>query len=159
MSSPQILNVVKATREHAEFVAANLYPEEVREIEAYGFTAADGVMFSFHKAKHCWVADSPDGVVCMWGVSSDGTLIGGTAAWMVTTTLLDKYARSVLRQIKPRLYELCEQCNGLEAFVDSRHERALRFFEWLGFDISNGIPVGKQGIPFHKITLRPDNVY
>lgn len=155
MAKTQILNVVRATKEHARFMINNLYSEEIREIEAHGISVEFGVMFSFSRAQHCWVAEAPEGPVCMWGISPDSSLLGGAMAWMLTSTLLDKYAKDVIRRIRPFVEDLCEEYGSLEAYVDSRHTKSLRFFEWLGFKITpQGIPVGPNGIPFNKITRR-----
>lgn len=160
MARMQVLNVRRATEADARFIIDNILPEDIAEIEAFGVTVEQGVMFSFNHAGQVWVADSPDGPVCMWGLSKGSSLIGGASAWLMTSSLIDKYSRHFLRDVKPYIKALGEQYGYVENYIDSRHERALRFFQWLGFEINkeNGMLIGPQNIPFYKVCLRMQHV-
>ena len=154
MQKPQVISVVRATPEHIRWLVENLYPADIAEIEAYGVSVGQALWGSFGLAAHCWAAVVEDGVVCVWGVSKEKSLLGGAVAWMLTSNLIDKYSRPFLRGAQPHLAALCSEYGYLENYVDSRHVRALRFFKWLGFEIEDGMLVGPNKILFHKICLR-----
>ena len=142
MQKPQVISVVRATPEHVRWLINNLYPADVVEILAHGVSVERGVWESYYLAQHVWVGIAEDGIVCMWGVSKAASLLGGASAWMLTSTLIDKYARHFIRRVRPYVEALQQEYGYIENYVDSRHARALRFFEWLGFQIEDGMLVG-----------------
>lgn len=156
MAKIVVLDIVRATDEHVRFVIDNLHPSDEREVKAFGLPVDCAIKISIEFADQVWVALSPDGPVCMWGITKAKTLLGAASAWLLTTKLIDKYSRAFLRQVRPHIKEIVDETGYLENFIDSRHERALKFFEWLGFQIEpeSGILIGPQRIPFHKVCYR-----
>jgi hypothetical protein len=154
MGEAQIVTILRATRAHAEYVAGNIYNADRYELEATGLSAYAGVMVSFEESSHVWAAVSEEGVICIWGVCRSTSLLGGVNPWLITSTLIDKYAKHFLRGARAVLRDMVGECGYLETFVDSRHTRALRFLEWLGFNMSEGLLVGAHGVPFHRFSLR-----
>lgn len=150
-----ILDIISASPAHVEFMVNNLHPDDVEEIRVCGFSTSFGVHETVRRSQQVWVALAPEGPVCMWGVERNSTLLGGVAGWLLTSNLIGKYAKPFIRQAKPCIVALGEQYGYIENFVDSRHKSALRFFEWLGFNINtNGVLVGSQQIPFYRVCLR-----
>lgn len=156
MAKSQILDIIRANDSHVRFMVDNIYPADKIEIETHGCTVEEGVKFSYQLAGQSWVAMSEDGPVCMWGLSRSKSLLGGASAWLITSTLIDKYSRSFIRQAKPYIHDMCATVGYVQNYVDSRHARALRFFEWLGFtvDRDSDMLIGPEKIPFYKICLR-----
>lgn len=147
-----MLDIIPATMEHVDFVIKNITKEDAEEIKAYGITVDVGVRSTYLDSDFAWSAVAEEGVVCCWGLKRYKTLIGGgSQGWLVTTNLLTKYSRPFIREAKERLLALAKEPGYIEGYVDSRHQRALRFFEWLGFDLSGDIFTGPDKIPFKRI--------
>lgn len=154
MAKAQVITIRPATRDDALFIAANIYTADKYELEAVGFTAEEGVLNSFEESPNCWVADTEDGPMCIWGVCRCSSVLGGVNPWLITSVLLDKYTKYFIRGARAVLRDMAGEHGYLETYVDSRHTRALRFLEWLGFNMAEGIIVGAHNVPFHRFSLR-----
>jgi len=154
MDEVQVLTIRQATLEDMEYIINNMYPADIEEVKACGWSPYEAVTLSVQKSEQVWVASAPEGAVCIWGVERT-TLIGGALGWLLTSNLIDKYSRPFLRQAKSCIVDLHKQYGYIDNYVDSRHTRALRFLEWLGFEIaSKGVYVGTQQVPFYKVCLQ-----
>lgn len=155
MAKAQVITIVPGNEALGRQLALTLQPEDALEIKELGYTSEEGVLKSMEISKHNWAAVTEDGVICMWGIGKDVSLLGGGVFWFLTSIHLDKYTLPFVRGAKKVLRELTGEYGYLENLVDSRHKRAQRLLEFMGFELDpeHGI-VGVNGVPFHKFSIR-----
>lgn len=153
MGKAEEVNIIKATTEHGCWLSEHLNDMDAAEVAATGLPASVVVLGSLENSAHAWTAICEEGIICMWGISRNSSMLGTAVPWLLTSPLIDKYARHFARHAVVIVNEMRKEYQFLESMVDSRHERALRFLNWLGFTISEGQPVGPNRVPFHKFSI------
>lgn len=123
----------------------DLREPEVTELAALGVTSHEcmrlGMMYS--NAQTIFFNDEP---AAMWGITA---FEGHNVVWAVFTRAIDRHPIAFLRESK-RLAESfhCEVVN----YVDARNTVAVKWFRWLGFEVSAPEPYGLNGELFHRFT-------
>lgn len=142
-----MIRVVPATEAHADAMAPLMSAADIAEIEAMGFTPREALIYSLAGST---VADCAliDGVpAAMWGLCPR-SLIGERALlWMLGTPAVQKNAKALLAISRYFADWAQGRYPVLEALIDSRHEKALRWVRWLGFKPTGGT-VTMCGVPF-----------
>lgn len=73
--------------------------------------------------------------------------------WAVFTRAIERHPIAFLRESK-RLALAFDRA--VINFVDARNVKAVKWFRWLGFEVSEPEPYGPQGVLFHRFTNRRD---
>lgn len=74
--------------------------------------------------------------------------------WLISTTAMDRHPRAFLRVCQQLVLGMSERHKTLLNFVDARNTRAIRWLQWLGFQIGPAQPYGVAGLPFHQFILQ-----
>lgn len=101
-----------------------------------------------------WTGRYDGDLVCMFGVSPVSIVTGVGSPWMLGTDLVERYARPFLRANKAYLDQMLGRYQVLENYVDTENEAAIRWLEWLGFEMSTPEAHGPFGHLFHKFEMR-----
>jgi hypothetical protein len=103
------------------------------ECEAMGLTALEALQ---HSVAASTVADTAhiDGQpAAIWGLVPQGLLTPRAWLWMLGTPAVQANAKALLKMSAYFVEWAHETYPVLDALIDSRHEKALRWVSWLGF--------------------------
>lgn len=118
---------------------------EVQEFAALGATSFEcmrlGMLYS--DAQTIFFNDEP---AAMWGIShfEDHSVV-----WAVFTKAIERHPIAFLRE--SRRLAAAFPC-AVENYVDARNVAAVKWFKWLGFEVSQPMPYGVHGELFHRFT-------
>lgn len=141
-------DVVDATPQHIDLIARRARQADIDECWAQCcMTVRDGLKLSLASAAIARVgrADREPGVI--YGVINAGET--GGQIWMVGTDLIDQHRRGFLEKSLSEIADFQLRYDRLWNYIDARNSRALRWLQWLGFEISPAQPHGPLGLPFH----------
>jgi hypothetical protein len=149
------VEIIPATVAHAEAIAQNLREADRQEIAASSrFSPRLAIRLSVLSATRAWAGFADEQLVCLFGVSPVSLIEGRGAPWMIGTPLVERYATAFLRRNKRFLPEMQERFTVLENYVDERNALAIRWLQWLGFQMDEPLPHGPHGLPFRRFELR-----
>jgi hypothetical protein len=94
-------------------------------------------------ARTVFIDDEP---AAMFGIIDYGD---HDVVWAVFTRAIDRHPIAFLRESR-RLAEAFDR--EVVNYVDARNEKAVKWFRWLGFDVSEPEPYGPAGALFHRFT-------
>lgn len=145
-----------ATREHAWQLSQAMRQADRDEVRASGgFTPYDAALTSLEKSEVAWTLVFNDCIAAMWGLAAFPELGENVAVpWLLTTDVVDRYPMTFLRCCKSELDVLLDWYPVLVQAIDARHQVAVRWAKWLGFEVKPAAPHGVEGRPFHPIILR-----
>lgn len=159
MATHRKIELVPATLEHAEYIAANVREMDAQEIWASSRQKPFHAMQSGIKYSDQAMTGLVDGIpVLMWGVVFE-SLVGNIGTpWMIATKHLDQHAVSFLRRCRKPVLDMMKKYDTLINHVDARNICAIRWLGWLGFIVEEQPkPYGVDDVPFHK--FRMENNY
>lgn len=143
--------IVPATLDHAAELAETMRPADVAEIEALGFTPASVLRHSLAASVEPLTGLADGRVVCMFGTGSTGLLSRTGFPWLLGSDLVATHARTFLRLNRAWVARQRAQFNSLTNIVDARNTEAIRWLEWLGFEVRRQpIPTKPRGVPFYQ---------
>lgn len=80
--------------------------------------------------------------------------LGGIGVpWLVSTDHITSHARGFLKVCRPLVADMLTRHITLTNWVDDRNTAAIRWLQWLGFDMSEPMPAGVRGLPFRQFTM------
>jgi hypothetical protein len=94
-------------------------------------------------ARTVFINDEP---AAMFGIVDYGD---HNIVWAVFTRAIERHPVAFLRESK-RLADAFDR--EVENFVDARNVKAVKWFRWLGFEVSEPQPYGPEGVLFHRFT-------
>lgn len=152
------VQVVPATEEHAAALAPNLRAEDVAEVLACGSPSGlFALQHSLRTSDMAWALLFDGEVAALFGFTEHrNTACGGSGvgvAWALTGNAVARHPKVFLRVSRDVLSLLLEHCGVLVNWVDARYRGALRWLEWLGFEVKPATS-GPQGMLFHPVVAR-----
>lgn len=134
-----MLTISPAKPGAAEELQRDMHPDDLAEIRAAGITLDLGV------GLECQELRIDGQLVCLFGLAGHPNDAGAGIPWMLCTTALSRVPRRWMADNARRIV------NGWRAersllinMVHRRNRRAVRFVEWLGFDVDRE-PTGPRG--------------
>ncbi|MBS1088140.1 hypothetical protein [Gluconobacter wancherniae] len=141
----------KALPKDALLLAPLLRNADFREILRMGEGAPDGVLRRcIERSDMAGIFYDDDRPLCVFGIV--GCLDVGHP-WLVGTPHLDKVSRSFLRETRRWVQEWKSRYRLLTNRVDADYGSAIRWLEWLGFDVGEPEPCGLNGAMFRTIEM------
>lgn len=147
------VRILPCTLKHLRELAANLRPGDCAELMAPGQKVR-------HILHDIWVqSDEPrcalvDGkVAACWGVTTSLLATEGEP-WLFTTAAVEKVPIRFLKQAQHEIKLMLKTHHSLVSAVASDYTRAIRFFQLLGFSVSDfEHKVGPEQKAFREIRL------
>lgn len=99
-----------------------------------------------------WVWEINGKLACMYGISPYDEKSG--VIWFIATDEFDKHKMKVSRGCREVYEQLIDGYEYLFNYVHVRHKKALRWLKWLGVDILDAEPIGKNGEMFCKFEVK-----
>lgn len=148
-------SIVPATGEHSRLLAERIRPEDAAEAwAACHLRPLDALEQSRAASRDTWTGLADGKVLCMLGVVERGAYRQIGIPWMLGSHDLPEHPRVFLRASRNYVRAIRQEYKILENYVDSRHEKAVKWLRWLGFRIHAPEPYGPDGAPFHKFDIR-----
>lgn len=151
---------IPCRRWHAEAIAANPRPADVRELWTSSRTRlVDALLHGMERSTAPLTAMHDGEPVAMLGVVPFSILSGIGVVWMLGSERLDTLScqRDLLRTSRPQVEIWKEQFPALlYNFVDERNTQAIRWLKWLGFQFLPPIPYGPDKAPFIPFMIGTD---
>lgn len=144
---------VPATEAHALELAPVMSKADVDEVWAgEQRTPEQALLQSLAETPEpiAWLADGEVMFICGIGKIDR---IGGVI-WGLSAQSLPQHSRAFLRFSKNFVAEARKKHAVLLNFVDMRHTVAVRWLQWLGFEISPPEALGPTKRPFHMLMMR-----
>jgi hypothetical protein len=115
----------------------------------------DALIESIKMSDLIYIAVVDDEPVAMWGLVLGPMMSLTGAAWLLTGTGIERYKMTFLKTARRVIAGFSERCpNGLFAFIDAEYDKAIRWAEWLGFEVSPPVPHPTTGKPFVGAVIR-----
>lgn len=93
--------------------------------------------------------------VAMWGLVLGPMMSLTGAPWLLTGTGIERYKMTFLKTARRVIGEFKDRCpGGLYAFIDAEYDKAIRWAEWMGFEISPPVAHPATGKPFVGAVIR-----
>lgn len=144
--------IVPATYEHARAIADHPRAADVAELWAASRTDPfSAMMRGMESTAEPLTAIYKGRPAAMFGVAPFSIMGGIGSAWMIGSSVLNQMGaqKDLLRLSEPVVQYMQRQFpNMLYNFVDERNTAAIRWLRWLGFQFTDPIPYGVDGLPF-----------
>lgn len=152
-------NLRPATLEHAEYIGQRVRRADVAEIWAsHMMTPLKAMKVGLSNSEFVTTGLDGDEPVVMWGVVRPCFVNSRHGVpWMVATNKLDQKDVMVafLRRCREPLLAFMREFDILENYVDERNTRAIRWLQYMGFNVSEtSEPYGALQMPFKRFEMR-----
>ena len=102
---------------------------------ALGFEPVHGLLQSLAGAKEAWTCRADGEIICMAGITPLN-LIGSTGVpWLLGSDLVRRHRRAFLTESRRLVAHWLTLFDVLCNVVDARYAAAIRWLDWLGFEI------------------------
>jgi hypothetical protein len=132
-------------------IAPFLRSDDLDEIMAYGSweSAEACIEYSISMTDIGWAGLCDDGIIAIGGAGGAGALDGRTGVvWLLSSVLADRYPVSFGKYTRALFGDLKRHYDVLVNYTDARYTKALRWLEWLGFEIKPPESFGPEGHRF-----------
>lgn len=152
-------NVIPATPDHLKFIADNMRKADVDELMAMsGRTPQQAIEISLRNSDWCFVGLANDVPMCAFGVGTVNLLYRVGVPWLLGTNAIETHYRAFARgSVMWRDY-MKARYDLLVNAVDARNTLSRRWLTWLGFTLSEAVPMGVSKLPFYPFELRSGHV-
>lgn len=139
----------------APFVAAALRPSDRRECEAIvgGPDIEPSIRESIERSSWAFAAVEARGILALWGVAPVTVIGRSSAPWALFTVLAADHRVAIARESRRWVNIMRDEFPEMVNAVDARNRSALRWIQWLGFDIEDAVPIGAARVPFHPFRM------
>jgi hypothetical protein len=144
--------IIPAAPEHIPHIAANVRPDDRRELELLGWAPDQALRLSLRSALVAWTGTVDDAPICMFGVSPGE--LGEGRPWMIGAADLDRFAVIFLRRCRGQVERMLELRPVLANYISVENIRAIQWLTWLGFSMEVPVPWGRSRQPFYRFELR-----
>jgi hypothetical protein len=149
--------VEPCSEEHILALAPNLAEADQDEIWAMERGHAESALRRGLKVSdEAWAWLVNDEVMVIYGVYPRTLVSPIGMPWTLSSKNLGRYAVSFIKESKLTSDRWLHKYSGLENYVDSRHEKSIRWLRYLGYsiDMHKPEPIGPDKIPFFKFWKR-----
>lgn len=127
-----ILNARLASEADAEVFQAR--PADRLECENYGLTVCEAIKMSLENSVFAHTVEVDGEVAGMWGYGSYSLTSGVALGWLMTTSVVDRYPKLFIKTSRTIVSYILERYPILRVLVDERHEKAITWLRFLGFE-------------------------
>jgi hypothetical protein len=148
--------IIVPTVQHVKFVAYNMRRADRDEVHALsGWTPEKALIHSVEHSEMVFCAIHDGFPAVIWGVGVPTILYREGMPWLMGTPVIERNAKRFLRLSRLWVDEILDRFGPLYNVVDARNHVSIRWLRWLGFTIDPPVPLGFQGLPFHRFHMEP----
>lgn len=145
----------EATEEDAIDLAPRIRQADLDEVAAVFVGSVEDALLESINSSPDPKAGVINGVVeCLFGVGTSSLLSVKGSPWMLASGNLKNHAKPFLRESREYINSLKADYIEMSNFVDARNSDAIRWLQWLGFEIYEPKPYGPKDFMFHKFEIR-----
>jgi hypothetical protein len=154
-----MIEIREATQQDAVWFATRLRAADKREvIAATGKSPIVALMASVAMG-NSFVAEHDGEPVAVFGLPIISHLPRFGVPWLMGTDTLDDISVTFGRTSVDIIESWMEQVDEMANYVDSRHYRAVKWLQWLGFSMGEAEPHGPYGVPFRRFTWTRGDIH
>lgn len=151
--------IIPATEAHAEAIAPRMRVADAEEVfAATGRGRLSALRFSLARSDFAYTIEFDGQPETMFGCGTSNIAANIGAPWLLGSDALEKHYRHFLRGSRFWIEQMTSQYSVLRNIVDDRNEVSKRWLEWLGFTLSEPVPIGYEQRPFRVFEMRANNV-
>ena len=150
--------VGKLARPTAEIIrefSAEIAEEDAAEVLAVGHgSVPEAIEISVVGSRdtYAWIVD--DRPICLFGIGADTFLTTDEySPWLLATPTIRRYPVFFARSSRKVVDVWRRRYGAMRNYVDARHTRAVRWVQWMGFQVSPAFPMGVDGALFHEFQM------
>lgn len=128
--------------------------QELIAIRGDGVSFADAISRGVLLSSHTWVGVEDGEPITIFGVASISLLGGVGSPWFLSTERIYDHPRTLVKEGKRYLAEMCMAYSELFNYVDARNYKSICWLKRLGFTLHPASAYGASGKPFHKFEIR-----
>lgn len=131
------LTIERAGDEHILALAPNLRDEDLAEVLAFGIGPVSALSAQVERSIAAWAVVAADGeVMAIWGLMAASLLGESGFVWCLTGRGVPGRAKTLLPLSREIVAAMHLRYRRLECLVDAGYRGALRWLDWLGFDVA-----------------------
>lgn len=139
----------------AEYLAAHMREADREEVEAAtGESPYEALVDGLRISTHAFAAERDGRLIALWGFTPISLLSGIGVPWMLGTDEVYRCGRSLTRVAKASFEHVQPLYPVLLNYVDARNTRAIRWLQFVGFQVFEAEPYGVAQLPFHRFEMR-----
>ncbi len=149
-----MISVRPMTEADIPAIAAAARPADLAEIEeGCGQSMASALAVGLRSSVAAHIISWEGLPLAAFGDVSHSPCAGIGVPWLVSTMHIEKHARPFLRACRPLLNLMLARHPTLVNYVDARNTAAIRWLEWLGFEIGSAVAYGPKGLLFRQFHM------
>ena len=152
-----MFRIIPATAEHADVIAPRMRDADRMEVlAASGRQPGPALLHSMQRSDFAYTIEFDGVPETMFGCGTTDMLGRVGAPWLLGTDALERHYRHFLRGSLYWVGLMRDRYGLLRNIVDDRNEVSKRWLSWLGFSLSETIPVGYEQRPFRLFEMKGD---
>lgn len=153
-----MFSIEKPNPDNINELANNLRADDMAEVDALTMRSVEiALQDSVNNSEESYIVRGPEGVLAMLGIARFSLLDDKMSPWFITGNGIEKHPKELLRGTKVAVNYWKHKYGKLEAYIDAKYEKSLRWARWAGFTIHPPAPFGPFGNPFCKVTIEREN--
>lgn len=154
-----MFKIVPSTEGHALRIAPRMRLADIEEVKAAsGRTAIGALLYSLGRSDFAYTVEFNGRPETMFGCGTVDILGNVGAPWLLGTNALESHYRHFLRGSRFWVSRMMGQYAMLRNIVDDRNAVSKRWLEWLGFTLSEPVPMGYEQLPFRIFEMKANHV-
>lgn len=153
-----MIHVRRLTVDDIEPIARTARQADRAEIEeGCGQSIAEGLALGLRSSVESLVIAWNDTPLAALGDVSYNPGAGIGVPWLISTEAIERHPVAFLRVCKPLVAAMLERHVSLINYVDARNTAAIRWLQWLGFDMGSPTPYGPNQLLFRQFQMTRGN--
>jgi hypothetical protein len=147
-----VFESVEATTLHAHAIAPLMRAADLAELDAHGCDPLEALLRGVADSVYCRTLLADGVPAMMWGVTQITDTVW--SPWALGTDAINTDRRGFMVFSREELDRVVAKYPVLFNHVDYRNAPAIRWLQWLGFEMMEPEPIGVDGALFHPFILR-----
>jgi hypothetical protein len=147
--------IIPATVEHIDVIAPRMREADKEEVfAATGRGPRSALLHSLNRSDFAYTVEFDGVPETMFGCGTTSILTKTGAPWLLGTDALEKHYRHFLRGSLYWVDQMRQMYSHLQNVVDDRNEVSKRWLKWIGFTLSEPLPLGYEQRPFRIFEMK-----
>lgn len=151
--------IIETTDDHLLAIAPRMREADAAEVfAATGRSPLSALRHSVARSDFVYTIEFDGQPETVFGCGTVNLVCRIGAPWLLGSDALERYYRHFLKGSRFWVSKMRREYSGLRNIVDDRNEVSKRWLQWLGFTLSEPIPMGYEQRPFRIFEMKETNV-